>query len=361
MRLIAVALVLLSHATFSASPFPPVIAETLEALRRGGWIGVDLFFVLSGYLVSGLLFSEHQRYGRAQIGRFLVRRGLKIYPAFWALLAYTCVSIFRRGADFPPAAFLGELLFLQNYLGQLLGYTWSLAVEEHFYIVLALVVALLQKRGHTNPFTAIPPAFVFIAITCLTLRILEAQRAPAFAWYDHMTPTHLRADSLFFGVLLSYATQYRGLAQSIQGIPTSIMITLACVLMLPAFVLNRDDHRWLTVIGYNLFYIASGLLVLAFIRIRFAPSRLISLLSTLGAASYSIYLWHGPMAAWTSRLSKSTSALQQLLYLCTYIIGSLAFGFFMSRIVEMPVLRIRDRYFSARSSNHSNTSLPVSR
>jgi peptidoglycan/LPS O-acetylase OafA/YrhL len=349
LRLTAVVLVLFNHATYTADLFPAPIAEALQLLRRGGWVGVDLFFVLSGYLVSGLLFSEHQRHGRAKIGTFLIRRSFKIYPAFWALLAYTCISIFRRGAEFAPRDFFGELLFLQNYLGQLWGHTWSLAVEEHFYIGLAILIGLAQRRSRVNPFTVIPYAFVVIALLCLALRLMEAQRNPTFAWYEHMTPTHLRADSLFFGVLLSYGVRYHSLQERLRALPPWVVFVLGCLLLLPAFILDRDDHRWLTVTGYNLFYVASGLLLLAVTRMSFGSGLLVRLLAGLGAASYSIYLWHGPVATWSSRLTKHTGAGEEFLYLFVYIGASLAGGYVMSRLIEIPALRFRDRYFKSRS------------
>ena len=74
------------YAPLTLDGVAPAIATV--ALRWGqvGWIGVDLFFGLSGFLVSGLLFTEYRRHGRVEAGRFLVRRGFKIYPAFWMLL-----------------------------------------------------------------------------------------------------------------------------------------------------------------------------------------------------------------------------------------------------------------------------------
>lgn len=116
------------------------------ALERGGGSGVDLFFVLSGFLIGGLLFLELKRYGRINLKRFYIRRGFKIYPAFYCLLASTLVVQKLEHLPFPPARpLLGEVFFLQNYLGGIRGHTWSLAVEEHFYIVLPLLLVALSN------------------------------------------------------------------------------------------------------------------------------------------------------------------------------------------------------------------------
>jgi peptidoglycan/LPS O-acetylase OafA/YrhL len=85
LRGIAVLSVLVSHAKLEHTSLPWVCAQSLDAVARF-FSGVDLFFVLSGFLVSGLLLREHQRHGAIHAPRFLIRRGLKIYPSFYAFL-----------------------------------------------------------------------------------------------------------------------------------------------------------------------------------------------------------------------------------------------------------------------------------
>src|SRR2546421_10087759 len=91
LRAFAVLLVLGRH----MEPCPPEASAILHQFttiwHEGGWIGVDLFFVLSGFLVSGLLFREYEKYQELRIGRFLIRRGFKIYPPFWLLIGATVI------------------------------------------------------------------------------------------------------------------------------------------------------------------------------------------------------------------------------------------------------------------------------
>src|SRR6188474_3449733 len=118
LRGIAIVLVLMRHQYLSG------FTTTM------GWVGVDLFFVLSGFLVSGLLFREYLREGTVHVTRFLIRRGLKIYPAFYVfLLLSVWFGVTVRQAQIPPRLLVGEILFLQNYVGRLWPHTWSLAVE----------------------------------------------------------------------------------------------------------------------------------------------------------------------------------------------------------------------------------------
>src|SRR5262245_57143280 len=86
LRAAAVAMVVVHHMPLGFGWLPAPLAGVVERVVSAGWVGVDLFFVLSGFLVSSLLFREARDTGRIAVGRFLVRRGLKIYPAFYALL-----------------------------------------------------------------------------------------------------------------------------------------------------------------------------------------------------------------------------------------------------------------------------------
>src|SRR5690349_16724000 len=206
LRAVAVLLVLGRHLWNPENCHSEWLRPIFQAWYRGGWVGVDLFFVLSGYLVSGLLFQSYRRHGELNIGRFLIRRGFKIYPGFWLLLVTTLVV--APLAKFPvldSSKILSESLFLQSYLEGAWNHTWSLAVEEHFYLLLPLLLAALlqlRKRGD-NPFWLLLPGFGVVAVAMLGLRIYTAATVP-FDYSTHMFPTHLRLDSLLMGTTLAY-------------------------------------------------------------------------------------------------------------------------------------------------------------
>jgi peptidoglycan/LPS O-acetylase OafA/YrhL len=106
--------------------------------RATGGSGVELFFVLSGFLISGLLFSEYQRTGHIAVTRFWIRRAFKIYPGFYVLLTVTTAVLILAKQ---PEIMLGRavffnIIFLQNYVPSagIIPQSWSLAIEEHFYL-----------------------------------------------------------------------------------------------------------------------------------------------------------------------------------------------------------------------------------
>ena len=131
-------------------PFPegshPLLKPFMDTWLRGGWVGVDLFFVLSGFFVSGLLFREQQRYGTLSFRRFFVRRGFKIYPSFYLLILVTVIVAHALGQVVPRRRLWTELLYIQSYRFGLWDHTWSLAVEEHFYLLFPIFYLMLRRR-----------------------------------------------------------------------------------------------------------------------------------------------------------------------------------------------------------------------
>src|SRR5581483_8784144 len=197
LRGIAVLLVVLYHA-----PARPWLFE------YGGWTGVDLFFVLSGFLVSGLLFREHLRYGSIHPGRFLIRRGLKIYPAFYFFLAaFVFEQVWLAHRRLPTAGMVGEALFVQSYGHSLWAHTWSLAVEEHFYFTLALGLFLASRAGRAQGFA--PVAWVCVAIIVISPALRLLGTLGLFPGKDVGHMTHYRLDALSCGVLVSYMYHFR--------------------------------------------------------------------------------------------------------------------------------------------------------
>ena len=132
-----------------------------QPLNEMGWIGVDLFFVLSGFLVSGLLFVEYKKHGNIRGKLFLIRRGFKIYPLFYFSIFLTVIFLLflPNMYLFPDSrrlflnhngiltGFVIEAFFLQSYLFGYWGHHWSLSVEEFFYFSLVLFLYYLVKKG----------------------------------------------------------------------------------------------------------------------------------------------------------------------------------------------------------------------
>jgi peptidoglycan/LPS O-acetylase OafA/YrhL len=365
LRGIAVMLVLFRH---HPGPEPGVTASVRivgETLQRMGWIGVDLFFVLSGFLVSGLLFGEYRAHGGLWVGRFLARRGFKIYPAFYLLLMVTWLMQ-RYGGDAAPTdaatLFRNEAFYLQNYLGGVWNHTWSLAVEEHFYLLLPIILMVTVAPAAVDPFRR-----TAVVLLGLCLAILSARIATVHAPYDfltHLFPTHLRIDSLLWGVLLAYLFHFRDRA----WLPwlrrhALIVMPIAALLVTPAF---RDDVGSSIVLGtWGLTSIALGFTLLLALTLAAAGAREgagVGLpyagvwLATIGFDSYSIYLWHMPVQRWITPWYQravlpqtSDPTVTYLVGLGAYLTAAVVVGVIMARLVERPALALRDRLVPSRT------------
>ena len=352
LRAVAVLLVIGRH----LQPCPPELNAALSGFtthwRMGGWIGVDLFFVLSGFLVSGLLFKERQRYGTLSPKNFLLRRGLKIYPAFYAMLAATVAVRLVTGKGVPLAGLLREIFFVQNYGPGLQGHTWSLAVEEHFYLLLLLVLFVGMRRERSDsgarPFAWLPRFFVTVALLCLGLRLYVHFTTPYFTNHTHQFPTHLRIDSLLFGVLLSYFYHYHaGVWRVWTARYRGAWAILGVALLLPPFFVPVEQSNWLSNIGFTMLYMGSGLLLCALADVTPPDNWLVRGVAFVGARSYSVYLWHVAVMTWLGNGLRGRVGWYA--YALVSVLGALAVGIVAAQLLEVPVLRLRDRIFPSRS------------
>lgn len=359
LRIIAVFMVLSRHVLPCPESESPVVHFVTEFLGRGGWVGVDLFFVLSGFLVSTLLFSEFQIHGSISFRRFFARRGLRIYPMFFLLIAVTVGKELSRQGEFRLRELLSEIFFLQSYIQGMWSHTWSLAVEEHFYILLPLLLIgmLRSRRSEKNPFSHLPYVCMAVASFCLGLRVLNAYHCP-FDLKTHLHHSHIRLDALFFGVLLSYCQHFHRDMFTRVGLRFRRgLFPLGFTCLAPAFLLPLNEAKFIYTFGLTLFYIGSGMLVVAAATSPRIDNRIVRYTGFLGSHSYSIYLWHGPALVWGTIIAERISGSRSWwTYASVYWIGSFGLGTVLSILLEKPCLAFRDRYFPSRSSLNRATS-----
>jgi peptidoglycan/LPS O-acetylase OafA/YrhL len=344
-RGVAILLVVGFHALAPATPYG-FVAGLEGTLKAVGWSGVDLFFVLSGFLVGGVLLSEYKKTGALDVKRFIIRRGLKIWPAYYFYILFQVIV--RRH---PLRSFLvANLLHIQNYVGSSLEHTWTLAVEEHFYLLLSVFMGwMVLRRGPVREMI-----FTFAVMLCLVLAIRCA------TWYAGLhdmaqRATHTRIDSLLFGViltaLLQFYPRYFDWIVSRKGLLISIFISAMAFL---AFA--RDKPAMLYSIGYTWIYLGYG----AFMLLVYGHSRAIRdsvtyrVIAKIGVYSYGIYLWHlavrDTCLNMANRLSPGLRwpAAMVLQYATAIVLGAI-----LTHLIEWPALRVRDRVFPAKDRLHS--------
>jgi peptidoglycan/LPS O-acetylase OafA/YrhL len=361
LRFVAASLVLAAHSNNfgDAGIIFNKIPDVFFLFMPTGWVAVDIFFVLSGFLVSGLLFREATQTGTVSLGRFLIRRGFKIYPAFWVMIACTVAWRLLHGGSIPLKHLLGELFYLQNYGYRLCWHTWSLAVEEHFYFLLAGLFYILKRRSGPNwpiNFSVIPDLCLTVAIVCLILRFVTwlvtiCKSSENFLWF--VAADHAVIDSLFFGVMLSHFWHNSwNEKMKTRIISMRWLFALVGLCLLSPDVAQLMGDQWYDIFGFILVYLGAGCWLLSCLAIDYFHCPLfIKWLAWLGKCSYSVYLWHFFVGENLYPLVevKLENMSGWILNALIYFASSWAFGVLMASIIEFPALRCRDRWFPSLS------------
>lgn len=359
LRMVAVVLVLGRHMNFDRSGLAAPLQFAFKAWKRGGWVGVDLFFVLSGFLVSGLLFGDYRKHGKLSVDRFYVRRGWKIYPPFLVLIGITALTdMFGGGLD--RRRYAAELCWVQNYFEGRWSHTWSLAVEEHFYLLLPAFLASMVwlGRGRVNPFKPLVGVVALMAVALLSLRI-HYSSTHEYSHFANMFPTHLRLDSLMFGTFISYIYHFHhDWFEGVLGPRRRWLIAGGVAALLPAFVFPLETSPFICTGGLTLFYLGSGAILAGVMLSEVPKNRVAVALGMLGFYSYSIYLWHIPVRNWSGTLLELLLGSTPTIWTAfpVYFVGSFLVGVIMARLVEVPALHLRDRWFPARGTSRPNGS-----
>ena len=316
------------------------------------WTGVDLFFVLSGFFVSGILFREYLERGTMHGGRFFVRRIFKIWPLFYTafLIQFVYLTLKHRPPSLPQT--MAELFFVQNYFPGFMQVTWSLGIEEQFYLLVAI---LLPMAARFNKVKWILPGCIFIMAAALGLRTVHYFSFPKYS-YPHHYALQFRADSLAAGVLNSWHYHFQNETFKqwvVRHAP--LLFLLSGMFLLPVFILPYTNP-WIFTVGFTSIWLSYSAIVMLMIFLPatdqfwssvFNKNKLFRFIAWVGFYSYAIYLFHffvGPAAVNNFQRyvwSKPPTFLRFLIF----VFADIMFGFLISSLIEQPVLRWRNRVF----------------
>jgi peptidoglycan/LPS O-acetylase OafA/YrhL len=348
LRAIAVLLVVAFHARL---PIP------------GGFVGVDVFFVISGFVITGMLMREWAQHARISFGRFYLRRFLRLTPALAVLVGVVAIaSVFLQnpfGAQQTTARTgIGAMLLAANYvIGHAAGdyfaasavtnpllNTWSLSVEEQFYLVFpALLVAgwLLARRTRIGPLVVV----CTVAAGSFVLSLAWSWDSPladgvtslfggaqSFAFYSSITRAWEFAAGALLALLLARGAAISRSAARSAGLAGALLITLSALLI-------HDDQPFPGLIA--LVPVAGSILViLAGTRHTDGVSRVLSTrpLVWVGDISYSWYLWHWPVIVFAALVLPNEPVV-----LVIAAVASLGPALLSYRYVEQPLRRLRPR------------------
>jgi peptidoglycan/LPS O-acetylase OafA/YrhL len=311
-----------------------ILDEFAYLMDLFGSQGVDLFFVLSGYLVGGLLLKEYRDTGKIQPGRFLLRRTFKIWPPYYFLIGFHLLA-----RHHPANTFLWQNFFhLQNYLGSSLRQTWTLSIEEHFYLLLALVFGFAASRRFTP--AAILKVCIALGLLAFAARSITAAMgnyAGALRW------TQNRIDSLLFGVVLAllyyfFPAAYARLTARAYPLLAIVALGILCVLYV-------DDPFLFLGPGLAVIYLAAGafLLLVNEHSGRLTGWWIYRAIAWIGVYSYALYLWHSVMLNVGDKvIARYPARIAWVLAPAVQFAGALAIAFLATHLIEWPFLRWRE-------------------
>jgi peptidoglycan/LPS O-acetylase OafA/YrhL len=324
----------------------PELPRWAAAAPGLGWAGVDLFFVLSGFLITGILLDT--RDSPRCLPVFWMRRILRIFPLYFAALA---LLLALSPTSWLPAEADRRYywLYLNNWLNllenrdvsHLLGHFWSLAVEEQFYLLWPLVVWALSPTW-TLRLASAGIAGIAAARTDAVLCGID----PEFIYRN----TFFRLDALLAGAacacLIRTANPARLVRLARLGIPIAVG---GVALTVAAARSTHYNHAWIQILGYPLLWLGFGCFVLS---CALAPGRWAWVsakpLRELGKYSYGLYVWHWPVACALVSIWRSWSlggwSAAAAMQLCGFA-GSAVLAWTSYRVLEAPMLRLK-RFFT---------------
>ncbi len=351
------------------------LAVQLHALSWSGWIGVDLFFVLSGYLITRGLVTDSKKPLGTRMKSFWMRRVLRIFPLYYAVVIVGTIVTLALGVQWVPG--LPYWLYMQNYTlafdHEVMRWTahfWSLAIEEQFYFVWPLVALTVSRRR------LIPTILVLIALV-VGLRAGLTFKGESIGLFQHWFATEpggiqhgiakfvyratfTRADGLLLGAFV--AVTQREVRHPISQVwrrlrmPIFIGTALALVgLYVLATGLNDYDRRVIGV-GYvtlALFFASAVSLcadhVIGNRSRRFLSSRL---LVSCGKVSYGMYIFHWPLVVlgvpYLLKWQEGQSTVVQMLISTGFIVGGItliwAFASLSFKFFESPFLKLKGKF-----------------
>ena len=346
----AVLLVLVSHFGILA-PLGLTGITLVDHFFRGGYLGVDIFFVLSGFLITSLLLNEHEAHSKIYLLRFYGRRFLRLLPALTILLFLYSIVTVLEGKAFSSIS-LGIWASLFYYLNWQyvfsfprsfgdLGYLWSLSIEEQFYIVWPAVLILLLKITKR---AILHISFIAVLIALVFWHRHVLWTTPGDLPYEQVTVfvrTDARIDSLLVGCITAFVYRHRLISIRLsQFLAVLGLLVLVMYLELSKPYTGYMFSGGFTVVAVSVACLILGLTINTFPLTRLFQGRLIVL---IGKTSYGIYLWHFPIFTFVNRHMTNVNEIYKVI---TALFFTALFTTASWILIETPALRLKKRKFS---------------
>jgi peptidoglycan/LPS O-acetylase OafA/YrhL len=345
-RALAILLVLLRHGERALQAEADGSRGVLQTLFLNGWIGVDLFFVLSGYLIARHLLRAGIGSAEFGFGRYVAMRALRILPAYYAVLVLTAAGafpLFPVSGDALGLRFAYHLLFLQDYLPSDINVVfWSLGVEEKFYLLAPLLILLLLRcRGARMRIALLLSLCLLPMLARTAIFHLDADGFdyPEF-WRTFRSPFHMALEGLVVGVGIALA-QHAGAVRPSRRTGSCVLAGSVLVLLIWA-----GSHDFMAELGAAdamlqpaLIALLAGAITLGGVQLAGTPMPFARPIQAIARLSYSLYLIHYPLIPLVTALTLPRGAAA---FWSVYLAASLFAALLLHLAVEKPFLVWKD-------------------
>jgi peptidoglycan/LPS O-acetylase OafA/YrhL len=339
LRGIAILMVVAGHAAANYQPMDEGLRRWLVVFSNSG-LGVRLFFVLSGYLITSLLLQEHAKRGTISLRAFYLRRVLRIFPAFYTFLFTLTVLSLWIPSGLTPSTWIASATFTWNYAHAWvtsppegtwnLGHFWTLALEEQFYLLWPLTLRLAGIRR---------ALYIAIALVvwCPLARLGTYFLFPAERGYIVMM-FHTGSDSIMVGCAAALLMQSASVREKFTRVASTGAWVAVCWMFVLSPLLGELIRGFPVVAGITVDALASAWIILwarQILPTGFGKLLGRGLLPALGTISYSLYLWQQIFLSPTGWL-----ATGRWLSACGAAVAVACLSYWL---IEKPALRLKNR------------------
>lgn len=369
LRALAILLVLFRHGAISLQYSYPVIysdvvGETFSNWMLNGWVGVDLFFVLSGFLLGYHLIRSWSQGNGSRVlffGKYWLKRILRTFPLYYVVIlivALNIVPLYEHSSENLQGELIKHVLFLQDYYGtNLLTPLWSLATEEKFYLICPLLLWGIMKLHSINKNYAL----ITLMALCLIPMVLRlnsyeggADMSYSTFFWSYRAPFHLALDGLLMGLLVAYIYSFKLIDKTVKRFANIIFFTtfLVSTLVMSVYPWMSETSDWLlTIVALFIIPILFSILIYFAIFTTGQVSKILGsvFLRFISRISYSLYLVHMlviPLSLWLLNvliMPRFEVALAFISYFVIYILMSILFSVALHVLVERPFLVLKSK------------------
>ncbi len=355
MRAIAITLVVLSHSLWILPRTKNVITD---GLSLAGVLGVEIFFVLSGFLIGRIIYNIYVRddFSFKKVGYFWIRRWFRTLPNYYLILCFNVILALLMGTNLPENLW-HYFLFLQSFAWEMptfFGESWSLSIEEFAYIIgpflLYVVLFLNLKIDRSNLFAIITLLIVAVFLLTKIFYYYSNQEGGMVFWNVNLKAiTIYRIDAIYYGVFAAYISIIRPIGWKKSRLISCIIgsvIFIGINVLIPTKQIFIESYPFF----WNVLYLPLNSIAIAFClpllaSIKSGPKMVVRSVTFISLISYSIYLLHYSVVLKLMKYffsSDNVSPLGLSIYVLVYLVLTCVISFMVYRFYEKPLTDLRD-------------------